>query len=344
MSKVLLINPGGKTAKKRKHKTKSKGKKLLAKIKKKKLLKHKKKAMTKPRPNPKLKIKVKAKKVHRIIKKGDTTMAKKKKGRKNPYVMKTAVYRGEKPAGKMKRRNPDGLGLGLMGLRRPSFGLMRPNLANPGKKKGKKKKNPGFLANPGNAIARSMVHPFQLATLGTVGGIGTGVITTWVFPSAIMDLIWKGRPGILQAVEPAIGGVILGSGAKLLTKSDSFGRGIMLGGFATTVVKGVLMVVASAIKRATAEKPANPVVTAYAKGMAPALGGLGQVDEEAIKAQIEEEVTKELEGVDEAPEAAELGQPQAEELGQAPEAEELGQVPGAEESEGQGEELTGDTM
>lgn len=281
MSKVLLMNPSGKT---KKHKAKPRSKKLPAKTRK----KLHKKAMTTPRPNPKLKIK--AKKVYRIDKKGDTTMAK-KKGKKNPhYKAKRLIAKGEKTAGHMylSKRNPD-LGLGLY---RPSFGLMRPNTPDPGKKKGKKKRNPGLslFRNPGKTRVASFVHPFSIQGLYDVAEIGIGGVSSAIFPSMVLDIFWAGRPKILKIVEPTIGGIILGSTAKVITKNDKLGRNVMLGGVVVTVLKGLSTVLAAS---------SNRMAVAYKTGVGPAMAGLGATaDEEKIRKEIEAAVTKELSGTD----------------------------------------------
>ncbi len=278
MAKVLLMNPSGK----KKHKAKPRAKKLH----KKKLYKHKKKAMIKPRPNPKLKIK--AKKIHRIKTKGDTTMAKKKK---NPhYKAKRLIAKGEQTRGKMylSKRNPDGLGLGL-GLHRPSFGLItKPNPIDPKKGKKKGKRNPGLsiFHNPGKALAASFVHPFSIQGLGDVAGIGLGGVGSAIFPSMVLDIFWAGRPKILKIVEPMVGGIVLGSTAKVITKNDKLGRNIMLGGVVVTVIKGLSTVIAASTNR---------MAVAYKTGVGPALAGLGATaDEEKIRKEIEAAVTAQL--------------------------------------------------
>lgn len=304
MAKVLILNPGGKKAKRKKNVSRK------HKITRRKHLKAKKLKKAKKLHKRVEKAKAHNPKVKKNIKKG-AIMAKHrkhKKAKKNPYRATKPISAGSKVKGKMWRskKNPGGA---LSALSRFDTGHYRPMLDNVKKHKKSKKygKSSWLRRNPAvGAIAKHIVTPFSLDGLYKVLGLSIGAFGTLAIQAAVPVQFLK--KGVGSYIGNIVSAIALASATKAATKKEDMAKMVLYGGLSVVVIRAIAAVVAKA-----------PATNAFAANIKESLtmAGLDDVGatEAELKAAIEEQVARELTGVGEGPE---LPYATSEGVGEAP--------------------------
>ncbi|MFH1226838.1 MAG: hypothetical protein V1701_02905 [Planctomycetota bacterium] len=155
---------------------------------------------------------------------------------------------------------------------------------------------PGYMGyrplsgNPVAALTRSIVHPFNMEGLKTLGGVTAGFAGTALLPTR--KLIEKipviGTLPILPVlIANGINITLLASVAQLLLKNREVTGNVMAGGLAATGLQ-IVGSLAKSLPNVTALQKVSSSIT---------MAGLGQNAAERTKKLIEERIRKEMEGL-----------------------------------------------